>query len=133
MDTNLSRGFALAVLIVLGGCSGPLLWLPGGALSGPEAPLSAAPVPAEGGVLVLETRPENPYSVNIGYTVIDGQIYVDPAAERQWYQYMAANPEVRIRLEGSQSVYPALAVAVEDPQLLARFEPDRMVLRFEAR
>ena len=133
MNSTLFRVMGLAFFFSLGGCSGPLLWLPGGSLTGPEVSLSTALVPEEGGVLALETRPEDPYSVNIGYTVIGGGIYIDPAAERRWYQHIDANSDVRIQLEGAAAVHPARAVIVEDPQVLARFEPDRIVLRLEAR
>jgi len=132
MNSSVFHVFGLIVLLGLGACSKPLLWLPGGALSGPEAQLSAAKLPAEGGVLVLETRPADPYSVNIGYTVIDGQIHIDPAEERRWYQNIKVNSNVRIQLEGAEAVYPAKAVVVEDAQVLAQFEPDRIVLRIEA-
>lgn len=115
------------------GCSGPFLWLPGGELSGPEVSLNSATLPAQGGVLILETQPDDPYSVNIGYTVIQGAIYIDPAAERRWYQHIELEPNVRVRLEGEEVVYPATAIKVEDQQILSLFEPDRIVLRLDAR
>ncbi|MCR9260971.1 MAG: hypothetical protein NXH95_14705 [Pseudomonadaceae bacterium] len=133
METSIYRGLGLVILLSLGACSKPLLWLPGSALSGPEAQLSAAVLPAEGGVLIMETRPADPYSVNIGYTVIDGYIHIDPAEERRWYQHIKMNSNVRIQLEGEEPVYPAKALVVEDPQVLAQFEPDRIVLRIEPR
>ena len=133
MNSFTFRVFGLVVLLSLGACSKPVLWLPGGSLSGPEAQLSAVNLPAEGGVLVLETRPVDPYSVNIGYTVIDGQIHIDPAEDRRWYQHIKTNAHVRIQLEGAETVYPAKAVVVEDPQVLTQFESDRVVLRIESR
>lgn len=119
-------------LLILTGCSGPLLWFPGGALSGREVPLDLTQ-PPQAGVIELETRPADPYSVNIGFTLIDGEIYIDPAAERTWYQHMLADPRVRIRFSGQDDVHPAIAEQVDDPAILSRFDPDRIVLRLSPR
>jgi hypothetical protein len=32
----------------------------------------------------LETRPEDPYSVELNYIVKDGKLYIDPAEGREW-------------------------------------------------
>ncbi|MEM7080791.1 MAG: hypothetical protein AAF513_19400 [Pseudomonadota bacterium] len=119
------------ILTLLGGCGGPLLWFAGGKLDGLEQPWSAAAVPPESLVIQLETRPEEPYSVNVNGIVIDAALYVDPAPERSWYQYMAQ--DARVRVKWNDTVYAALAVPVSDPEVLANFEADRKVLVFTPR
>lgn len=119
---------SIVVLVLLAGCDGPFWQFPGGALSGVEQSLTTATIPAEGGVLQLETDPTEPYSVNVGFRTINGDIYIDPAPERGWYQRIDANPSVRIRLEGDANVYPATAVVVTAAVILAEYEDDRIVL-----
>ncbi len=122
---------SLIVLVFLvSGCSGPLFILPGGALKGPVAD-SAWPARAVDGVIQLETNPAAPYSVNLGYRLIDGKLYIDPAAERRWYQYIAGDARVRIRFDGETEIYAARAVPESDDAVLAQFESDRIVLRLD--
>jgi len=77
----------------------------------------------------LETNPAEPYSVNVGYAVIDGNMYIDPAESRRWYQNIKQNPTIRLRFDGKRVVHPATAVAETDPAVLGQFEADRRVLR----
>lgn len=128
------RGFnysaaAILLTLALAGCSGPLMMFPGGALEGPEQPLNLNALSAEGGALQLETNPADPYSVNLGYVVVKGNMYVDPAESRAWYQHIKTNPAVRLRMDGAETVYLATAVTESDPTVLEKFEADRIVLR----
>jgi len=107
--------------------------LPGGSLSGTEAPLDSASMPAEEAVLQLETNPSDPYSVNVGFRLIDGQIYIDPASERQWYGYIQSDPNIRIRFDGEEVVHPVLAQVVTDAKVISQFESDRIVMRLVPR
>lgn len=125
--------FGALTAVLMSACSGPLWQLPGGALSGPEQQLNPAQIPAEGSVMQLETNPDDPYSVNVGYVVIGGSVYIDPADSRRWYQNIKSNPLIRVRFNGSQVVYTAVAVAEDDPGMLSRFEADRHVLRIAPR
>jgi hypothetical protein len=84
------------------GCNGPMGLLPGGSLDG-----DAEPAPADWsfagdyGTVQLETLPEDPYSVNIAYTVVDGRLYINAGdTETQWVKNMSANPLVRLRMDG---------------------------------
>ncbi len=115
------------LLLLLSACNGPLFMIPGGALSGPTAPLATAPVPAEGDVIALETRPLDPYSVYINAVAIDGVLHIDPTAARGWYQHIVTDDRVRIRLSSGDTIYPAQAQPVTDEAVLARFEADRIV------
>ena len=123
----------IASSILLSGCSGPLWQFPGGALSGPEQAFDASMIEADGGVIQLETSPQDPYSVNVGYVTIKGNMYLDPASGRTWFQNMRENPLVRIRFSGSDSIYPAVAVAETDPAVVAQFAADRHILRIDPR
>ena len=131
----MGRPFALLGLLVLpvllGACSEPLVYFAGGRLDGEEAPLTR--MPTEGGVFQLETLPADPYSVNIGFFVVDGTIYIDPAEDRQWYQNIQADPAVRIRFAGSDQIHPMTAVRETNPAIIAQFDPERIVMRLEPR
>ncbi len=111
------------------GCSGPVWQFPGGAMEGPEQALSMDMLDNAGGVIQLETNPADPYSVNIGYVVVNGNMYIDPTESRTWYQNIKADARVRIRFDGEKVIHPAKAVEEQDPVILARFENDRHVLR----
>lgn len=123
--------FLSVALLSLAACSDPVLYFAGGRLSGTETALLEAP--ASSGVMQLETQPADPYSVNIGFVLLDGNIYIDPAEDRQWYQNILTDPAVRIRFDGSDLVHPMLTVRETDPATLAQFDPTRIVLRLEPR
>ena len=77
----------------------------------------------------LETRPEAPYSVNIGFRVIDDQILIDPAEERTWYQHLKTAPNVRVKFDEDEHIYLFKVEPVTDKNILQAFEADRHVLR----
>ena len=94
-------GVLLAVLLsgLSGlGCSGPLLAIPGGELAGTvvEEPVTDWSF-VDSAFLDLETRPDDPYSVELNYFVKDGKLYIDPAEGRTWYEHIKADPRVRAR------------------------------------
>ncbi len=124
---------ALFGCLLLTGCSGPTLMFAGGELSGSESSLKDATIPLEPVVIQLETRPSDPYSVNVGAVPIEQALYIDPAEERTWYRYITADGNVRVKLPNDEAVYTARAVRETDAEVLAQFEPDRIVLRLEAR
>lgn len=129
--TKLKNLFLLVVLFGLSACGEPILYFAGGRLGGDEAPL--IDMPTSGGVLQIETLPDDPYSVNIGYVLLNGQIYIDPAEDRQWYQNILIDPRVRIRFEGRDEVHPMLSVRETNSATIAQFDPERIVLRLEQR
>ena len=58
-------------------CSGPFAVFPGGALDGPVEPTPQSFAFAQdAGTVQLETRPEDPYSVNIACAVVGDALYV---------------------------------------------------------
>ena len=128
LATALAVLLAVAAFLWWGG--GPLGVIPGGELSGEEASASSwSEVVSESGPLDLETRPDDPYSVRINFVFRDGDVYIDPAEGRQWYEYLLANPSVRVRIDGR--VYRARAVPVTDQAELVGFDRERRVYRLE--
>ena len=125
-----ARSMVFPFLLAFAACGEPIGIIPGGVLSGDEATASSwSEVVSESGTLELETRPQDPYSVRIGYVFSDGNIYIDPAEERNWYHNIKDDPSVRVRF--GNRIYRARAVAVTDPAELEDFGPDRRVLRLE--
>ena len=120
------------ILITMIGCGGPILVLPGGALSGEVV---EDPPPdwsfASDAFVDLETRPSDPYSVELNYVVRDGALYVDPAEGREWLTHLRADPNVRVRF--GNKVYLGTAVLVGEPGELEGFDPDRFVYRIDFR
>ncbi len=132
---NRARRGAWLCLLVLSmvGCGvGPF---PGGRLDGPEVPLSVLQVATldEVSVVVLETRPQTPYSVHVQLFRIDGNLYLDPAPERRWLEYMRLEPAVRVRFPDDPNVYLARAVLEDNPDVLGRFDADLVIVRLDSR
>jgi len=115
------RSLALLLSCAVCSCNGPMLLLPGGKLAGEAAPApSDWSFAGEYGTVQLETRPEDPYSVNVAFTVIDGQLYVNAGdTETQWVKNIGANPLVRLRMGGV--LYDVRAGRVTDPAEVAAF------------
>ena len=115
------RALALALLVGLLGCGGPFVVFPGGALSGPVVPVPESFAFAEdAGTIQLETRPEDPYSVNIAGMVIDSKLYINAGDNRaNWVEHMEANPLVRARIDGQ--IYELRAERVTDPAEMKAF------------
>jgi hypothetical protein len=118
-----SRAALLATvgLVAALGCNGPFGLLPGGGLDGESA---AVPedwaFAGDYGTAQLETRPSDPYSVNVAFTVLDGALYVNAGdTETQWVKNMTADPQVRLRLDGS--LYELRAERVNDPEQVRAF------------
>lgn len=125
----------LIVPLLLGGitaCGGPFLMLPGGALTGQTF---TAPVDDWSFVndtfLELETRPDDPYSVQLNYVVRDGKLYIDPAEGREWLEHIREDPRVRARF--GSTVYPLIAVLVGKPGELEDFDATRFIYRLDPR
>ncbi|MFK7898529.1 MAG: hypothetical protein AB8G23_22035 [Myxococcota bacterium] len=127
---GLSLGLGLC--LGLGGCGGPLLIIPGGELAGEvaEEPITDWSFVTDTFV-DLETRPEDPYSVELNYLVRDGKLYIDPASDRTWYTHILNDPRVRVRF--GDKVYPLIAVLVGKPGELEGFDADRFIYRLDPR
>jgi hypothetical protein len=115
------RFLSFAFILIALGCNGPFAVLPGGQLDGDVMSLPPDWVFAgDYGTIQLETRPEEPYSVNIAYTVIDGSLYINAGdTETQWVKNLAANPHVRMRMEGV--LYELSATRISDAAEISVF------------
>ncbi len=119
MNRLLSQ-LSLVLVLVLGGC-GPFLLLPGGQLSG-----RITPVPGDWDfvqnvkTIQLETRPSDPYSVNIWVTAIGSSLYLHAGAKHsKWVGYIEDDPNVRVRIK--DDLYELRATRVVDPNEFGRF------------
>ncbi len=130
MKFNVVSGIGTAFLAVA--CGGPLLIIPGGELSGEVV---ADPVTdwsfATDRFIDLETRIDDPYSVELNYFVREGQLYIDPAEGRTWFEHLRANHHARVRF--GNKIYPVTAVLVGKPGELPDFDADRFVYRLDSR
>ena len=103
----------LLVTILLGGCGGPLAFLPGGALQG-----VSTPVPADWSALSkvktiqVEFRPSDPYSHNVWGVGIDHDLYIASHGSNRWTPFIASDPRVRVRV--GTALYDLTAVPVTD-------------------
>jgi hypothetical protein len=97
--------FVLAVLLVtcLASCGGPFVLLPGGALEGETAAVPPSwSFTDEVDTVQLESRPRDPYSVNIWVIALDAHLYVHAGDNRAtWVENMEADPNVRLGVDGS--------------------------------
>lgn len=118
---------ALAAALWLGCSLGPIGPLSGGHLTGQEGTWPDDWTrTADIEQAQLETRPEDPHSVNVWLVVVDGRAYLatsllvgtETPDEREWVRNVAADPRVRLRVEGV--VYPARLQVVGDPALRER-------------
>lgn len=128
-----TRSFAAPLFFALFlSCGGPVLAIPGGRLEGTEV----SGVVDDWSFVTdryvdLETRPDDPYSVELNYIVKDGMLYIDPAEGRRWLDHIRADPRVRVRF-GDQ-IYLLEAVLVGGPGEVDGFDDDRFVYRLDPR
>lgn len=97
----------LAAVLLLG--CGPIVMIPGGELTGTvrEIPASWAFID-EVDTVQLETRPDDPYSVNIWCVRVGEALYVGGSRESAWTTNAAADPNVRLRV--GEDLYELAAV-----------------------
>lgn len=100
-------------------CREPFSVVPGGKLEG-EVRAAALALPDGFGTAQLETRPQDPYSVNITYTVVGGRVYVNAGdSETTWATNLKTDPRARLRVDGA--LYELRATRVTDRDEIARF------------
>ena len=112
----MTRAFLLGVCLLLQtGCGDePFIVLPGGELNGEVAdPLVDWSELNSVEVIQLETRPDDPYSVNIWMAALGQHIYVATSeGGTNWTEHLDSDRDVRIKINGV--LYELEAVAVID-------------------
>ena len=116
------RRLSLAFIAVLAaaGCE-PTFVFPGGELTGAEQPMPPSwDFTRDFDTVQIETRPNDPYSVNIWGVSVDGDFYVaaSDAADATWARAIEAEPQVRLRI--GNDIYPLLATRTDDPKELTK-------------
>ncbi len=120
--TLLFRTLSIAALsVTLMACEGPFGFMSGDELSGSVAePPATWQFDEDYGFAELETRPEDPYSINLAYVQLKGQLYIYAGDTRtNWVQHIEQNPLIRFRL--NETIYPVQAVRVNDQDELTAF------------
>ena len=116
------KHWLVMVLMVLGLGCGPLVMVPGGQLSG-----SVKPMPADWSftdsveTVQLETRPEDPYSVNVWCVATREGLYVASGRGESaaWAKHISTDPRVRLRV--GADLYELNAVRTADEAELDEF------------
>jgi|TARA_B110000263_G_C15176158_1_gene449313 hypothetical protein len=126
--TTRKIGFLCAFLL-LAGCPNPTLLLPGKQLVGPTESVDSFAFAQQFSVLQLELNPDQPYSVNLRVTVIDGNLYIDASKQRRWYRHLKENNQVRIKL--GSVIYTAKAVVEHRGEVTRQFLSKHIVFRLE--
>jgi hypothetical protein len=107
------RWIALSICTLCLAC-GPILLLPGGELSGTAtSPSGDWAWTDEVSTIQLETRPRDPYSVNIWAIGSGERIYIHAGANRAaWVEHMEIDSAVRVLID--EKIYELSASRVED-------------------
>jgi len=105
-------GIGLLCVVMLAACSEPFVTIPGGELAGnavdPPAEWSQVP-----DTIQMETRLEDPYSINIWSVGVESDLYVATGADgTTWTEFLQADNSVRVRLD--DGIYLLKASAVDD-------------------
>lgn len=137
--TGVRLFFAVIAMLAAAGCE-PTFVFAGGELAGTERPMpSDWGFTEDFGTVQIETRPNDPYSVNVWGVSVNGSFYVaaSDAGDATWADAIEAEPRVRLRV--GDDIYPLFAQRTEDPQELTRVigayidkyggEPDRSFIR----
>jgi hypothetical protein len=116
------RAFVLGVLVFALTACEPIGPIPGGALAAEPA---AAPADwtdvAREETVQVQTRPADPYSINIWGVAVGSDFYIAAARETNaWVTYIEADPDVRLRI--GTALYDLRAVRVTDAAELARVQ-----------
>ncbi len=117
----MTRTIGLSSLLAVLACNGPVGLMAGGALEGePTVVPGQWSFARDYGTAQLETRPREPYSVNIAYTLVEGVLYVNAGdSETQWVKNISEDPRVRLRV--GDAIYELRAERVTDEDEISRF------------
>ncbi len=113
--------FCMTVCLLVAACEGPTAIMSGGALSGTVTePPTVWQFEESSALAQLETRPQDPYSINLVYVQIDGKLYIYAGNTRtNWVQHIEQTPMIRLRVD--ETIYPLCAVRVQDREEFLAF------------
>lgn len=103
---------SLSSVVALVACSEPFIAIPGGELAGEslDPPVEWTDVP---GTIQLETRPKDPYSINIWSVGVGPDLYVATSADgTTWTDFLETDNRVRVRLH--DRIYSLRAAEVHE-------------------
>ena len=111
----------MACCLTVSACDGPPHFMAGGELSGAVSDVPVVwQLDEESGLAQLETRPEDPYSINLTYVQMDGRFYIYAGdTKTNWVKHIEQTPLVRIRVD--DAIYPTRAVRVDDDDEIRAF------------
>ena len=109
------RGFLALGLLLLAGCAEPFIVFAGKSLPGSvELPPVDWSVAEAEEVVQLETRPTDPYSINIWAVVLEPHLYVATSEDgTRWTEHLATSRDVRLRVK--DVIYELEAFPVTEP------------------
>ncbi len=110
------RVFLAVWIVLLAGCAEPFIVFAGKALPGKvESPPVDWQMADDEDVVQLETRPSDPYSINIWAVVLGPNIYVATSEDgTRWTEHLTTSRDVRLRVQ--DVIYELEAVAVSEPE-----------------
>ncbi len=116
------------MLFALAACSEPFIVFSGGKLTGEESlPPADWSFLEDIETVQIETRPDEPYSVNIWAAGIGTDLYIGTGPDgTRWSRYLDEDPRIRFRAEGR--IYALLArpvTDIEERQRVARAYVDK--------
>ena len=109
---------ALAASLLIAGCE-PMFVFAGGELAGTEQPVpSSWDFTDDFDTVQIETRPADPYSVNVWGVSANRHFYVaaSDASDAAWARAIEAEPRIRLRV--GDDIYRLIAWRTEDPKEL---------------
>ncbi len=122
-DSTLATAIAAAAVVWFAvGCDGPIAMLPGGELSGVVKPVPESWQFSDAVEEVqLETRPSDPYSVNVWGVGIGRRFFIASSGgmRNAWAGHIAVDPRVRLRI--GEDIFELRAVRNDDPLDRRRF------------
>ena len=107
--------FSFLAALVAAGCE-PTFVFAGGELAGTERPVPPSwEFTKDFNTVQIETRPIDPYSVNVWGVNVGRSFYVaaSDASDAAWARAIETEPRVRLRV--GDDIYPLLATRTEDP------------------
>lgn len=106
----------MTILVLYLNRSDPYGTIPGKRLQGEEVtdPIDDWSFASQYRRVNVEVRPSDPYSVNAGYFVDDGALYISSAKSR-WAQFLLQDPNIRVRV--GEKLYRVRATRMEGADL----------------